>query len=59
MEGSDYMKLYEVLSELKNKKLKINNIFTEKYKENLLILNKVNIQEEQQSFINMVMIVFD
>ena len=34
-EGNDYDKLYEVLSTLKNKKLKINNTLIEKYK-NLL-----------------------
>ena len=31
-EGNDYDKTYEVLSTLKNKKLKINNILIEKYK---------------------------
>ena len=31
-EGDDYNKIYEVLSTLKNKKLKINNILIEKYK---------------------------
>ena len=31
-EGDDYDKIYEVLSTLKNKKLKINNILIEKYK---------------------------
>ena len=34
-EGSDYDKIYEVLSTLKNKKLKINNILIEKYKDML------------------------
>ena len=34
-EGDDYDKIYEVLSTLKNKKLKINDILIEKYK-NLL-----------------------
>ena len=34
-EGNDYDELYKVLSTLKNKKLKINNILIEKYK-NLL-----------------------
>ena len=32
-EGDDYDKIYEVLSSLKNKKLKINNILIEKYKD--------------------------
>ena len=31
-EGDDYDKIYEVLSTLKNKKLKINNILIEKYR---------------------------
>ena len=31
-EGIDYDKIYEVLSTLKNKKLKVNNILNEKYK---------------------------
>ena len=31
-EDDDYHKIYEVLSTLKNKKLKINNILIEKYK---------------------------
>ena len=34
-EGDDYDKIYEVLSTLKNKKLKINNILIEKYKDML------------------------
>ena len=34
-EGDDYDKLYEVLSTLKSKKIKINNIFIEKYKDML------------------------
>ena len=33
--GNDYDKLYEVLSTLKNKKLKINKILIEKYKDKL------------------------
>ena len=37
-EGNDYDKLYEVLSNLKNKKLKINDILIEKYKD--MILNE-------------------
>ena len=32
-ESDDYDKTYKVLSTLKNKKLKINNILTEKYKD--------------------------
>ena len=32
-EGDDYDEIYEVLSTLKNKKLKINNILIEKYKD--------------------------
>ena len=35
-EGNDFDKIYEVLSTLKNKKLKINNILIEKYKDMLL-----------------------
>ena len=34
-EGNDYNKIYEVLSILKNKKLKINNILIKKYKDML------------------------
>ena len=34
-EGNDYDKIYEVLSTLENKKLKINNILIEKYKDML------------------------
>ena len=34
-EGDDYDKLFEVLSTLKNKKLKVNNILIEKYKDML------------------------
>ena len=34
-EGDDYNKIFEVLSTLKNKKLKINNILIEKYKDML------------------------
>ena len=34
-EGNDYDKIYEVLSILKNKKLKINNTLIEKYKDML------------------------
>ena len=34
-DGDDYDKIYEVLSTLKNKKLKINNILIEKYKDML------------------------
>ena len=32
-EGNDYDKLYEVLTTLKNKKLKVNDILIEKYKD--------------------------
>ena len=35
-EGCDYDEIYRVLSTLKNKKLKINNILIEKYKDMLL-----------------------
>ena len=31
-EGNDYDEIFKVLSRLKNKKLKINNILIEKYK---------------------------
>ena len=34
-EGDDYDKIYEVLTTLKNKKLEINNILIEKYKDML------------------------
>ena len=34
-EGDDYDKIYEVLSKLKNRKLKINNTLIEKYKDML------------------------
>ena len=34
-EGDDFEEIYEVLSKLKNKKLKINNILIEKYKNKL------------------------
>ena len=34
-EGNDYNKIYEVLSTLKSKKLKSNNILIEKYKDML------------------------
>ena len=30
-EGDDYDEIYKVLSTLKNKKLQINNVLTEKY----------------------------
>ena len=33
--SNDYDKIYEVLSTLKNKKLKINNILIEKYKDKM------------------------
>ena len=35
MKVNDYDKIYEVLSILKNEKLKINNILIEKYKKNV------------------------
>ena len=35
-ESNDYNKIYEVLSTLKNKKLKTNNILIEKYKDMLM-----------------------
>ena len=38
-EGNDYEKIYEVLSTLKNKKLKRNNISIEKYKDMLVSPN--------------------
>ena len=34
-ESDDFDKIYEVLSTIKNKKLKINNILIEKYKKNV------------------------
>ena len=47
-EGDDYDKIYEVLSTLKNKKLKINNILIEKYKD--MILNNTIDQEQLKVF---------
>ena len=35
-EGKDYDEIYEVLSTLKNKKIKINNILVEKHKDMIL-----------------------
>ena len=37
-EGDDYNKRYEVLSTLKNKKIKINNTLIEKYKDMLDVI---------------------
>ena len=34
-EGNDYDEIFEILSTLKNKKLKLNNILIEKYKDML------------------------
>ena len=48
-EGDDCDKIFEILSTLKNKKLKINNILIEKYTDMLKILisNKIIGQEQQ------------
>ena len=45
-EGGDFDKKYEVLSTLKNKKLKINNILIEKYKN---ILEKPHFEQNKYS----------
>ena len=45
-EGDDYDKIYEVLSTLKNKKLKINNILIEKYKD---MLENPNFEQNKYS----------
>ena len=45
-EGNDYDKLYEVLSTLKNKKLKINNILIEIYKD---MLKNPNFRQNKNS----------
>ena len=45
-EGNDYNKLYEVLSTLKNKKLKINNTLIDIYKDMLL---KPNFEQNHYS----------
>ena len=58
IEGNDYDKTYEVLSTLKNEKLKIHKILIEKYKCRLqnLISNKTIIQEEPLVYIKLDMI---
>ena len=45
-EGDDYDKIYEVLSTLKNKKLKINNILNKKYKD---MLENPNFEQNKYS----------
>ena len=45
-EGGDYDKIYEVLSTLKNIKLKINNILIEKYKD---MLENPNFEQNKYS----------
>ena len=45
-EGDDYDKIYEVLTSLKNKKLKINNILIEKYKD---MLENPNFEQNKYS----------
>ena len=45
-EGVDYDKIYEVLTTLKNKKLKINNILIEKYKD---LLENPNFEQNRYS----------
>ena len=58
-EGNDYDKLYEVLSTLK--KLKINHILIEKYKDRqkFLISKKINGQEQQKVYLKLDMTVID
>ena len=46
IEGSDFDKLCEVLSTLKNKKLELNNIVTEKYK---VLLENPDFEQEVYS----------
>ena len=45
-ESDDYDKIYEVLSTLKNKKLKVNNILIEKYKD---MLENPNFEKSEYS----------
>ena len=45
-EGNDYVKIYNVLSTLKNKKLKINYILIEKYKD---LLENPNFEQDYWS----------
>ena len=60
-EADDYFKIFEVLSTLQNKKLKINNFLIEKYKE--LLENRDFEQnyfsKQQQVFIKLDMILLD
>ena len=60
-EGNDFDKIYEVVSTLKNKKLKTNNILIKKFKDllEILILNKIIGQKQLKIFIKLDMIVFD
>ena len=52
-EGDDYDEIYKILSTLKNKKLKINNILIEKYKDiiKILISHKIVGQEKLKEYI--------
>ena len=45
-EGNEYNKIYDVLSTLKNKKLKLNNILIEKYKD---MLEKPDLEQNKYS----------
>ena len=45
-DGSNYDKIYEVLTTLKNKKLKINNTLIEKYKD---MLKKIDFEQDHWS----------
>ena len=45
-DGNDYDEIYKVLSTLKNKKLKINNILTEKYED---LLKNPNFKQDYWS----------
>ena len=45
-EGNDYIEIYKVLSALKNKKLKTNNILSEKYKD---MLENPNFEQNKYS----------
>ena len=60
-ESNDYAKKFEVLPTLRNKKIRINNILIEKYKDILenLISNKIIVQEQLWLFAKLDMLVLD
>ena len=60
-EGNESNKINEVLSTLKNKKLKINNVLIKKYKDMLKVVvsNKIIGQKQQQVYIKLDTIVLD